>query len=41
LIASSVPLLAYGRFKVADDTSGGRAMIERALGLFENMGAAG
>jgi tetratricopeptide (TPR) repeat protein len=34
-------LLAYGRFKVANDTAGGKAMIERALGLFEEMRATG
>ena len=34
-------LLAYGRFELADDTGGGRAMIERALRLFEDMGATG
>jgi class 3 adenylate cyclase/tetratricopeptide (TPR) repeat protein len=34
-------LLACGRFKLADDPVGGRAMIQRALGLFEAMGATG
>ena len=34
-------LLAYGRFKLADDAAGSRAMIERALRLFEDMGATG
>jgi tetratricopeptide (TPR) repeat protein len=35
-------LLAYGRFKAAgDDSAGGRALIERALRLFEEMGATG
>jgi tetratricopeptide (TPR) repeat protein len=34
-------LLAYGRFMLAGDVSEGRAMVERALGLFEDMGATG
>jgi tetratricopeptide (TPR) repeat protein len=35
-------LLAYGRFKAAgDDPAGGRTLIERALRLFEEMGATG
>ena len=34
-------LLAYGRFRVRDDAAAGRALIERALGLFEEMGATG
>jgi tetratricopeptide (TPR) repeat protein len=34
-------LLAYGRFRQRDDAAEGRAMIERALGLFEEMDATG
>jgi tetratricopeptide (TPR) repeat protein len=34
-------LLACERFKLADDTGGGRAMIERTLRLFEDIGATG
>jgi hypothetical protein len=34
-------ILAYGRFKMATDLAGGRALVERALTLFEEMGAAG
>jgi tetratricopeptide (TPR) repeat protein len=34
-------LLAYGRFTRAEDPAGGRAQIQRALGLFESMGATG
>lgn len=34
-------LLAHGRFLVRDDAAGGRARIEQALGLFEQMGATG
>ena len=34
-------LLAYGRFLSTSDASAGRALIERALGLFEDMGATG
>ena len=34
-------LLAYGRFKIAERASDGREMLERALGLFEAMGANG
>jgi class 3 adenylate cyclase/tetratricopeptide (TPR) repeat protein len=34
-------LLAYGRFRLANDVAGGRAMIERGLRLFEDMGATG
>ncbi len=35
-------LLAYGRFKAGgDDPAGGRTLIERALRLFEEMGATG
>jgi tetratricopeptide (TPR) repeat protein len=35
-------LLAYGRFKAAgDDPTGGRKLIERALRLFEEIGATG
>jgi class 3 adenylate cyclase/tetratricopeptide (TPR) repeat protein len=34
-------LLAYGRFRQCDDAVEGRAMIERALGLFEQMNATG
>ncbi len=34
-------LLAHGRFLLAEDESRGRRLIERALGLFEEMGAPG
>jgi class 3 adenylate cyclase/tetratricopeptide (TPR) repeat protein len=34
-------LLAYGRFLARSDALTGRALIERALGLFEDMGATG
>jgi tetratricopeptide (TPR) repeat protein len=34
-------LLAYGRFRMGDEEAAGRAMIERALGLFEEMDATG
>jgi hypothetical protein len=34
-------VLAYGRFLAGSDASSGRALIERALGLFEDMGATG
>ena len=34
-------LLAYGRFKAMDDPSGGRTLMERALSLFEEIGATG
>jgi tetratricopeptide (TPR) repeat protein len=34
-------LLAYGRFRWGDDEAAGRALIERALGLFEHMNATG
>ena len=34
-------LLAYGRFRTRDDEPGGRALIERALALFEEMDATG
>jgi class 3 adenylate cyclase/tetratricopeptide (TPR) repeat protein len=34
-------LLAYGHFQRADDAREGRALIERALGLFEEMNATG
>lgn len=34
-------LLAYGRFQFADDPGTGRAFIDRALGLFEEMDATG
>jgi tetratricopeptide (TPR) repeat protein len=34
-------LLAYGRFLALDDPVAGRALIERATGLFEAMGATG
>ena len=34
-------LLAYGRFRARDDAAAGRALIERALGLFEEIGATG
>ena len=34
-------LLAYGRFRRGDNAREDRAMIERALGLFEEMGATG
>jgi class 3 adenylate cyclase/tetratricopeptide (TPR) repeat protein len=34
-------LLAHGRFLLADDAGGGRARIEQALALFEEMGATG
>ena len=34
-------LLAYGLFRQCDDAVEGRAMIERALALFEEMGATG
>jgi tetratricopeptide (TPR) repeat protein len=34
-------LLIYGRFKAADDPAGGRTLIERALSLFEEIGATG
>ena len=34
-------LLAYGRFRRGDNTLEDRAMIERALGLFEKMNATG
>jgi tetratricopeptide (TPR) repeat protein len=34
-------LLAYGRFLAADDPAAGRALIVRAIGLFEAMGATG
>ena len=34
-------LLAYGRFLARDDEVAGRARIEQALGLFEQMGATG
>ena len=34
-------LLAYGRFKAGNDPAGGRTLIERALSLFEEIGATG
>jgi hypothetical protein len=34
-------LLAYGCFKAGDDPAGGRTLIERALSLFEEIGATG
>ncbi len=34
-------LLAYGRFLARSDAPAGRALIERAFGLFEDMGATG
>jgi tetratricopeptide (TPR) repeat protein len=34
-------ILAYGSFKMKTDPAGGRALIERALAMFEEMGAAG
>jgi len=34
-------LLAYGRFRVRDDAAAGRALIERALSLFEEIDATG
>jgi class 3 adenylate cyclase/tetratricopeptide (TPR) repeat protein len=34
-------LLAYGRFRGRSDAPAGRALIERGLGLFEDMGATG
>ena len=34
-------LLAYGRFLARSDASVGRTLIERALRLFEDMGATG
>jgi class 3 adenylate cyclase/tetratricopeptide (TPR) repeat protein len=34
-------LLAYGRFEAEDDPDEGRTLIERALSLFEEMGATG
>jgi len=34
-------LLAYGRFRSRDDEASGRALIERALGLFEEIDATG
>jgi len=34
-------LLAYGSFRQREDADQGRAMIERALGLFKEMGATG
>jgi hypothetical protein len=34
-------LLAYGRFRRGDNTQGDRALIERALRLFEEMKATG
>ena len=34
-------LLAFGRFRTRDDDTGGRGLIERALRLFEDMGAPG
>jgi hypothetical protein len=34
-------LLAYGRFRRGDNTLEDRALIERALGLFEEMNATG
>ena len=34
-------LLAYGRFRMRDSEAGGRALIERALSLFEEMDATG
>jgi hypothetical protein len=34
-------LLAYGRFRLLDDAIQGRRIVERALGLFEEMGATG
>ena len=34
-------LLAYGRFTLAEHPAGGRVLIQRALGLFESMGATG
>jgi tetratricopeptide (TPR) repeat protein len=34
-------LLAYGQFRLSDNAPEGRALIERALGLFEDMNATG
>ncbi len=34
-------LLAYGRFRAREDVAAGRAMIEQALAMFEEMGATG
>jgi tetratricopeptide (TPR) repeat protein len=34
-------LLAYGRFKLRDDAEGGRRVMDRALRLFEEIGATG
>ena len=34
-------LLAYGRFRLADDGDDGRRLIERAAGIFEEIGATG
>jgi tetratricopeptide (TPR) repeat protein len=34
-------LLAHGRFLAKDDATAGRALIQRALGLFDAMGATG
>jgi hypothetical protein len=34
-------ILAYGRFKMGTDFAGGHALIERALAMFEEMGATG
>ena len=34
-------LLAYGRFRLADDRDDGRRLIERAAGIFEDIGATG
>jgi tetratricopeptide (TPR) repeat protein len=34
-------ILAYGRFKMGTDLAAGRALIERALTIFEEMGATG
>lgn len=34
-------LLAYGRFRMRDDEAAGRALTERALGLFEEIDATG
>ena len=34
-------LLAYGRFQLRDERDAGRALIERALTLFEEMEATG
>ena len=34
-------ILAYGRFKMGVDRAGGRALVERALAMFDSMGATG